>query len=55
MDLQMWAAVLGDFLFPARSTAGKVLILLREESTIYYYWRHVYKIWQIFPHLLAVL
>jgi len=34
MDLQMWAAVLGDFLFPSRRTAGKVLISFVSEMNL---------------------
>jgi len=50
MALQMWAAVLRDFLFPCHITAGKMLILLGDESTIYqYYWRHAYKVDGLYP------
>jgi len=37
MDLQMWAVVLGDFLYASRRTPGKVSILLGDESTSYQY------------------
>ena len=37
MDLLRWAALLGDFLFPSRRTAGKVEILLGDECTIHQY------------------
>ena len=44
MDIQMWAMVLGDFLFLSWRTADNVKICLGDEFTISQsYWRNAYK------------
>ena len=47
MDLQIWAAVLKDFIFPSRRTTGKVSILLGDK--LQYYRRQVHKFGEFLP------
>jgi len=50
MDSQIWAAVLGDFLFHSWRTACKMYICLGDEfTTSQYYWRDTYKFGGFLP------